>query len=192
MDSIVDGLMKQLASGDNLSLMSKTVGADDKSVKSALEMGLPLLLGAMNSSASKPEGAKAIMNGLARVGNNNPMDSMMGHLSNPGSFQGSDMLSSLLGSNLQPIQQTIARSTGLPASVVGQILTMALPLVLGSLAKNSPKENLGSNDLSKLLGEQSKMAMSSSPEAAGAMKELFASSQGGGGLMGLIKKFMKS
>ena len=42
MDSIVEGLMKELASGDNLSLMSKNVGADDKSVKSALEMGLPL------------------------------------------------------------------------------------------------------------------------------------------------------
>ena len=49
MDSIVEGLMKQLTSGDNLSLISKNVGADDKSVKSALKMGLPLLLGAMNN-----------------------------------------------------------------------------------------------------------------------------------------------
>jgi hypothetical protein len=60
MDSIVEDLMKQLVSGDNLSLMSNKVGADDKSTKSALEMGLPLLLGAMNNNASKPEGAKAI------------------------------------------------------------------------------------------------------------------------------------
>jgi hypothetical protein len=47
--------MKQLTSGDNLSVIGKKVGADDKSVKSTLEMGLPLLLGAMNNKASKPE-----------------------------------------------------------------------------------------------------------------------------------------
>jgi len=47
---------------------------------------------------------------------------------------------------------------------------------------------MGSGDLSKLLGEQSKMAMSASPDAAGVMEELFASQQGGSGLTGLIKK----
>lgn len=54
MSSIIDGLMKQLTSGNNLSLMSEKAGADEESVKSTLEMGLPLLLGSMNKSASKP------------------------------------------------------------------------------------------------------------------------------------------
>lgn len=80
----------------------------------------------------------------------------------------------------------------MPPSVVGQLLSMVLPLVLGSLSKNSPKQNMGSDDLSKLLGDQPKMAMSASPDAAGAMKELFASQQSSGGLTGLIKKFIKS
>jgi hypothetical protein len=102
------------------------------------------------------------------------------------------MLSSILGSSLQPIQQTISKSTGMPPSVVGQLLSLALPLVLGSLSKNSPKQNMGSDDLSKLLGDQSKMAMSASPDASGAMKELFASQQSSGGLTGLMKKFIKS
>jgi hypothetical protein len=192
MDSIVEGLMKQIVSGDNLSLMSNKVGADDKSTKSALEMGLPLLLGAMKINAAKPEGANAIMNGLAQMGSNNPVDSMASYMSSPGSSQGTDMLSSVLGSSLQPIEQAISKSTGMPPAVVAKVLAMALPLVLGSLSKNSPKQNMGSGDLSKLLGEQSKMAMSASPDAAGVMKELFASQQGGGGLTGLIKKFIKS
>jgi hypothetical protein len=51
---------------------------------------------------------------------------------------------------------------------------------------------MGSGDLSKLLGEQSKMAMFTSPDTAGVMKELLASQQSSGGLTGLIKKFMKS
>lgn len=51
---------------------------------------------------------------------------------------------------------------------------------------------MGSNDLSKLLGEQSKMAISASPDAAGVMKELLASQESSGGLMGSIKKLIKS
>jgi hypothetical protein len=192
MESVVEGLMKQLMSGDSLALMSNKVGADDKSVKSTLEMGLPLLLGAMNNNASKPEGAKAIMNSLAQMGNANPMDNISSYLGASDSSQGSGMLSSVLGSNLQPIQQSISKSTGLPPAVVGKILSMALPLVIGSLSKNSAKQNMGTKDLSKLLGEQSKMAMSNSPDAAGVMQELFASQQSSGGLTGLIKKLIKS
>lgn len=192
MDSIVEGLMKQLTSGDNLSLISKNVGADDKSVKSALEIGLPLLLRAMNNNASKPAGAKAIMSSLGQMGNNNPIDNMANYLNKADSSQGTDMLNSILGRSLQPIQQSISKKTGLPPSVVGQLLAMVLPLVLGSLSKTSAKPSMGSDDLSKLLGEQSKMALSASPDAARLMKDLFTSQQSSGGLMELIRKFMKS
>jgi hypothetical protein len=146
----------------------------------------------MNNNASKPEGAKAIMYSLAQMGNNNPMDNISSYLGASDSSQGSSMLSSILGSNLQPIQQSISKITGLPASVVGKILSMALPLVIGSLSKNSAKQNMGAKDLSKLLGEQSKVAMSNSPDAAGVMQELFTSKQSSGGLTGLIKKLIKS
>ena len=190
MDSMVEGLMKQLMSGDNLSLMSNKVGADEKSTKSALEMGLPLLLGAMSNKASKPEGSKAIMSSLAQIGSNNPMDSMASYIGG-GPSQGTDMLSSILGSSLQPIQQAISKNTGLPPAVVGQILAMALPLVLGSMSKNSPKQNMGQDDISKLLGEQSKMAISASPDAAGVMKDLFVSKEDSSGLIGSIKKLIK-
>lgn len=103
-------------------------------------MGLPLLLGAMNNKASKPEGANAIMGSLAKAGSNNPMDSMASYISGSGSSQESDMLSSILGSSLQPIQQAISKSTGLPSGVVGKLLSMALPLVLGSVSKSSPSK----------------------------------------------------
>lgn len=191
MDSLIEGLMKQMMSGDNLSLMSNKVGADEKSTKSALEMGLPLLLGAMGNKASKSEGSNAIISSLSQLGGNNPMDNMASYLGGSGSSQGTDMLSSILGSSLQPMQQAISKKTGLLASVVGQLLSMALPMLLGSLTRSSTKQNIGADDLSKLLGEQSKMALSSSPEAAGVMKELFAS-QESSGLMGMIKKLFKS
>jgi hypothetical protein len=65
---------------------------------------------------------------------------------------------------------------------------MALPFLMGSLSKNLGK-NMVPGDLSKLLGEQSKMALSASPNAAGAMQDLFASEKSSGGLLERIKKF---
>ena len=45
--NIVADLMKQVATGDNLSMISKSVGSDEKSVQSALGMGLPMIMGSM-------------------------------------------------------------------------------------------------------------------------------------------------
>ncbi len=190
MSSLVESLMSQMMSKDNLSLLSNKAGLDEKSAKSALEIGLPMLLAAMSNKASKSDGSSAIISSISQLSGNNPTDDMASYLGGSGS-QGTDILSSILGSSLQPIQQAISKKTGLPASVVGQLLSMALPLLLGSLAKSSTKQNIAADDLSKLLGDQSKMALSSAPEAAVLMDELIAP-QEKGGLMGLIKKLFKS
>jgi len=68
MDSIIENLMKELASGDNFSALSKSAGGNDKAVKSALGMGLPLLLGSMSNNASKPGGADVLMKMLTQMG----------------------------------------------------------------------------------------------------------------------------
>lgn len=191
MDSIVEGLIGELTSGDSLSLMSNKLGADDRAVKSALEMGLPLLLGSMNNKASKHEGAKAIFDSLSKMGRDYPTDNLAEYLNAPESLHGSDMLSSFLGNNLQPIQQSISKSTGLPPAVVGQILAIVFPILMGSLSKNLVKQDMGPGDLSKMLNEQSKMAISASPEAAGALKELFGPEQSSG-VLGFLKRVIKS
>lgn len=191
MSSIVEGLMKQSTSGDTLSLIGKRAGADDQSVKSTLGMGLPLSLGAMKNSASKPEGMSAIMEGLSQAGNTDPMKNITGSLGASGSVPGSGMLDPILGSNMQPIQQAISKSTGLPTGVVGKILAMALPLLMGLLRRNLGKDMVP-GDLSKLLGEQSKMALSASPDAAGAMKDLFPSEKSSGGLLEPIKRLFSA
>jgi hypothetical protein len=171
--------------------MSKSAGAEEGSVKSTLEMALPLLLGAMNNKASKPEGMNAIMKSLSQAGTSSPEKDITSFLSAPASVPGSDMLSSLLGSNVQPIQQAISKSNGLPAGVVGKILSMAMPLLMSSLSKNLAK-NAGPEALTKLLGEQSKMALSASPNAAGVMRELSTSEKSSGGLWERIKKIFGS
>ncbi|MFZ3133370.1 MAG: DUF937 domain-containing protein [Methanothrix sp.] len=191
MDSVVNMALEQLMAGDNLSLISSKVGADEQSTKSALEMGLPLLLGAMSSKASNKDGANAILSGLAESAKGNSMQDMAKYLGSGSSSFGPGMLNSILGSSMIPIQQSIAKKTGLPQEVVGQLLTMALPLVLRYLTKSSP-EKMKPDDLSKLLDEQSKMALSSSPDAEAMMKDILSAQDGGSGFMGMVEKLFKS
>jgi hypothetical protein len=119
------------------------------------------------------------------------MKNIAGFLGASDSVPGSDVLGSILGSNAQPVQQAISKSSGLSSGVVGKILAMVMPLLMGALSKNLG-ENMVPGDLSKLLGEQSKMALSASPDAAGALQDLFPSEKSSGGLLERIRKFFKS
>ena len=191
MDSIIENLMKELASGDNLSALSKSVGGDDKTVKSALGMGLPLLLGSMSNNASKPGGADVLMKMLTQMGSSNPMDNISAHLSNPEAAGGSGMVSNLFGSQMVPVQNAISQKTGLPPVAVGKLMAIVTPMIMGHVGKMSTQQNMDSKGLSNLLGDQSKMAMQSSPETANMAKQLLAMQEGsGGGIMGMLKKLL--
>jgi hypothetical protein len=190
LDSIVEGLMKQLVSGDNLSAISKSVGGDDKAVKSALGMGLPLLLGSMSNNASKPGGADMLMKMLTQTGSSNPMDNISSHLGNPEAAGGSGMLSNLFGSQMNPVQNAISQKTGLPPAAVGKLMAIVTPLILGYVGKTSMQQKMDPKGLSNLLGDQSQMAMQSSPEAANMAKQLLAVQEGSGGILGMLKKLL--
>ena len=192
MDSIVENLMKQLLSGENLPALSKSVGGDDKAVKSALDMGLPLLLVSMSNNASKPGGADMLMKMMTQTGSSNPMDNISNHLSNPEAAGGSGMVSSLFGSQMVPIQNAISQKTGLPPAAVGKLIAIATPMIIAHVGKMSMQKNMDPKGLSNLLGDQSKMAMQSSPDAANLAKQLLTAQEGSGGIMGMLKKLMGS
>jgi len=191
MASILESMMTQVSSGDNLSAISKSVGGDEPAVKSALSMGLPMLLGAMSNTASKPGGADTLTNMLAQTGGSNPMDNLSGFLGSSAAAGGGGMLTSLLGSQLTPIQNAIAKKTGLPPAVVGKVLAIAAPMLIGYVGKMVTQKKMDTAGLTTLLGEESKLAMQSSPEAASMAKEFLGAQEGTGGLAGLLKKLLK-
>ena len=185
--------MNQVTTGDNLSAIAKSVGGDQKGVGSALSMGLPLLMGSMANSASTPGGADMLTKMLGQMGGSNPMDNLGSFLSNPaGAAGGSGMLNTLLGSQMGTIQNAISQKTGLPPAVVGKVLAIAMPMVMGYVGKMFTGQKMDQNSLSNLLGQQSKMAMQSSPEAANMAKQLLATKEEPKGIMGMLKKLLGS
>jgi len=189
MDSIVETLMKQLTTNDNLSAIAKSVGGDETGVQSALSMGLPLLLGSLANSASTPSGADMLIKMLNHVGANNPMDNLESYLGNPEAAGGSGMVNTLFGSQMGGIQNAIGQKTGLSSVVVGKLLAIAAPMLMVYVGKMFTEQNI---DISSLLGEQSKMAMQSSPEAASMAKQLLATKAETKGIIGMLKKLLGS
>jgi OOP family OmpA-OmpF porin len=188
MASIVEDLMKQVTTGDNLSMISKSVGGDQKGVQSALGMGLPMVMGSMANTASQPGGADMITGMLGQLGGSNPMDNLGSFLGSSAAAGGSSMASGLLGSQMAPIENAIAQKTGLPSGVVGKVLAIAVPMVLGAIGKKFAGQKVDQKGLTSLLGEESKMAMQSSPEAASMAQQLMGSSQEAAGATGIFKK----
>lgn len=187
MDSIVENVLKEVASGENLSTISKAVGGDEKQVQSALEMGLPMIMSALGSKSKDAGGTEMITTMMGQVGDN-PMGSLSSLLGGSGAAGGSGMASSLLGSQMGTIQNAIAKKTGLPPEMVGKILEIAVPMIIGSISKTATGQKLDKAGLSSLLGDQSKMAMAASPEAADLAKQLLSSSGDVAGAAGKFKK----
>jgi len=187
MDLVAD-LMKQVGTGDNLSLISKSVGGDEKGVQSALGMGLPMIMGSLSNTASKPGGADMITNMMGQLGGSNPVDNLGGFLGSPAAAGGSGMVSSLLGSQMAPVQNAISQKTGLPPAIVGKVLAIAAPMLLGYVGKMFAGKKMDQQGLTTLLGEQSKMAMQSSPDAANMAKQLLGSQPEAAGASGMLKK----
>ena len=188
MDIVAD-LMKQVAAGDNLSMISKSVGGDGNAVQSALSMGLPLIMGTLADTASKPGGAAMLRIVLAKAGGSNPLDNLGGFLSKPEASGGSARVSALFGSRMGGIQTAISQKTGLPPAIVSKVMEIAIPLVMGYVGKMVVSQKMDAAGLTSLLGDQSRLAMAASPDAAAMAQQLLETQAGSGGISGLLKKF---
>jgi hypothetical protein len=189
MDIVAD-LMKQVATGDNLSMISKSVGGDGKAVQSALSMGLPMIMGSMANTASKPGGTDMLTKMLTQAGGSNAMTGVSGLLGNTAAAGGSNMVSTLFGSQMGTIQNAISQKTGLPPAVVGKVLEIAAPMVMGYVGKMFVSQKMDTKSLTGLLGEQSKLALQASPDAAAMAKQLMGAQESRGGIGGILKKVL--
>jgi hypothetical protein len=189
MDIVAD-LMKQVATGDNLSMINKSLGGDGKAVQSALSMGLPMIMGSMANTASKPDGTDMLTKMLAQAGGSNPMDNVSGPLSNPAAAGGSGMVSTLFGSQMGTIQNTISQKTGLLPAAAGKVMEIATPMIMGYVGKMFVQQKMDTKSLTSLLGDQSKMALQVSPDAAAMAKQLMEAQESSDGISGILKKVL--
>ena len=158
MSSLLETLAGQL-SGDNLSMISKEIGADESTTKSAMGAALPLLIGALSRNGSNEQGAQGLMSALEKDKHDGSilenLSDFIGNKQYDDPRSGAGILGHLLGGKQGRVEQGVSKASGLGSDATGKLMKMLAPMVLGALGKKQKSDGLGIGDLMGfLVGEK--------------------------------------
>ena len=159
MSSLLEMLAGQLG-GDNLSMISKQLGADEQTTKSAMGAALPMLIGALSRNGADEKGAQGIMGALEKDNHDGSiLDNLGDFLGNKKYDEprsGAGILGHILGGKQERVAQGVSKTSGLSSDATGQLMKMLAPMVLGALGKQKKSAGLGVGDLMGFLGGEKK------------------------------------
>jgi outer membrane protein OmpA-like peptidoglycan-associated protein len=159
MAGILDSLMGMLGS-QVIGPVASQLGESTDTVQRGLQTGSAAMLAGLAAKIGQPGFLGQIFGLITNPANTSgalsSITSNLGSLasgatSSPLGSLGSQFLSSIFGSNMSTVTDTIGRSTGLASSKVGSLLSMAAPLVLGVLGQHVRQNGLSAGDLGNTL-----------------------------------------
>jgi len=169
--NLIDIVKQQLTSGV-LDKAASLLGEDKQAVSTGLGAVLPALLGGMANKATDINGAQTLLTALSSGNHDGSIFSSLGSLLGGGSAtqglmnSGSTMVNSLFGNKTGGIIDFLASHAGIKSSSASSLLSMAAPLLMGSIGKQ-----LGGNasvaTLMSLLGSQLPHIQAALPAGAG-------------------------
>lgn len=157
MASMIESLMGML-SGNTIEQISSAVGLPKDKAQEALPGVLAVLTGALAKNTSQKEGAISLSNALSNDHDGSILNNLSGYIKNYKEGEGEGILKHVLGSKRDAVQQSLGAKSGLDAGTIGNLLTMAAPIVLGMLGKTQRQDGLNINSLSNLLGMEQNQA----------------------------------
>ena len=153
MRSLLDSLEQQ-TSPDLIHGLASNTGESDDAVQKALQVGSAAMLATLASKAQEPGFLSQIMNLISSFSTQSAMGATAGGgsstISSPAPA-GSTFLNMLFGNNLSGIQNKIAEFSDIRVSSAGNILSIAAPMVMGTLASKVNSEGLSASGLGNLL-----------------------------------------
>ncbi|WP_313343764.1 DUF937 domain-containing protein [Stenotrophomonas sp.] len=188
-ESLTTSLLSQLQQGQGLQQVSRQLGVDQGQASQAISAALPLLMGALGSNASQPQGAQSLLNALQRDhlgggggGGGFDLGSVLGAVLGGGggnATNGAGILGHVFGGQTPQAAQVLGQKTGLDSGKAGQLLAILAPIVMSFLAQRFAQQG-NSGALSQALGAEAP------PAAAGGIGSLLnAFDQDGDGQFGL-------
>jgi len=157
---------------DGMQALSRAVGEDESTVERATSASVPLLLEALARNASTDEGAQSLYGALREDHDGSVLDDIGGVASNPQAFDGAGILEHIFGSNRQPVEQDLARGTGLSPNSMGTLLQILAPIVMGMIGRKMQTQNVNAGDLSGLLGGEAQRAEERQPGLMGNLSRI--------------------
>ena len=188
-NSLTASLFSQLQ-GTGVQQVSQQLGLDQNQATQAVGAALPLLMGALGSNASQPQGAQSLLNALQRDhlgggsgGGGFDLGGILGAVLGGGgggaATNGAGILGHVFGGQTNQAAQVLGNKTGLDSGRAGQLLAILAPIVMSFLAQRFAQQG-NANELGQALGAEAP------PAAAGGIGGLLnAFDQDGGGQFGL-------
>ena len=146
-DSIL-GALQQHLNPQTIQQMSSAIGADPAATSSAISMALPALLGGLKGNVANPEGAASLDRAL-NAHDGSILDNLGGLFGGDG--PGASILGHIFGSRRAPVEEGVARTSGLDAAQVARLMAMLAPIVMGVLGRMKQQKGLDANRLPEVL-----------------------------------------
>jgi hypothetical protein len=159
------GLLNDALSGDTVSQISQTIGADEGTTANAIQAALPLLVGGLARNAQSEEGASSLLNAL-NDHDGSILDNIGGFIAGAagGNSEGAGILGHVFGGQQGHVEQGVSAASGLDTSKVGPLLMMLAPIVMGALGRHNQQQGgLDIGSLAGLLGGAHSQMSSGSP-----------------------------
>ncbi len=166
-------LVKSQLTGSVMSQAAKFLGESESGTQTALNAALPAVLGGIVNKASTTDGAKGLMDLLTQGKHDGGLLNNFGSLlGNPSQAQGlvqsgGGLLTSLLGDKVSGIVNVISSLAGIKSGSVSSLLSMAAPLLMGTIGKHVSSNNLGLSGLTSLLSSQAPFIKAALPSSLG-------------------------
>ncbi len=90
-------LLGQEQGSDAVNQISQTLGANPSTTSNAIQMALPMILGALAKNAANPQGAETLSNTLEKNHDGSILDTLGGSLTNPNTDEGLGILGHIFG-----------------------------------------------------------------------------------------------
>jgi hypothetical protein len=159
----LDGILNQALNADMINQMSQVLGTDEGTTSNAVQVALPILLGAMTQNSSTPEGASSLLSALDKDHDGSILNDLGGLLGRYNEGPGAGILGHVFGDRLGTAESTVSQASGLDLGRVGSLLMMLAPIVMGALGKSRAQGRVDENSLPDVLGGATRQAASNSP-----------------------------
>ena len=146
--------LEQQTSPDLIHGLASNTGESDDAIQKALQVGSAAMLATLASKAQEPGFLSQIMNLISSFSTRSAMGATAGGGSSTASgpaHAGNTFLNMLFGNNLLGVQNKIAEFSAIRVSAAGNILSIAAPMVMGTLGSKVNSEGLSASGLGKLL-----------------------------------------
>lgn len=154
-NSLTASLFSQLQ-GTGVQQVSQHLGLDQNQATQAVSAALPLLMGALGSNASQPQGAQSLLNALQKDhlgggsgGGGFDLGGILGAVLGGGgggaATNGAGILGHVFGGQTDQAAQVLGNKTGLDSGRAGQLLAILAPIVMSFLAQRFAQQGNASN-----------------------------------------------